>query len=145
MRTWFGIAAAGMLLVASGGCAKDPTTILTGVGTDDSVPALRLLRSRVVSTSDPSRVTGTAQTSSQPGDAADRPGPFVFPLALSITVDASLAGPVTVTVEGLDWDTEAVVASGSTSAEVVAGHETRAVVMLTATGAPPGDGGTDAN
>ena len=38
-------------------------------------------------------------------DAADRPGPFVFPLVLSLTVDASLAGPVTVTVEGLDWDT----------------------------------------
>ena len=37
----------------------------------------------------------------------------MFPFDLSLTVDAELRGPVVVTVEGLDWDTNAVIASGT--------------------------------
>jgi hypothetical protein len=129
---------------AFGGCAKDPTTIFTEVGIDQTVPPLLILRSHVVSTTDATKVSGTEQTSPAIGDAADRPGPFGFPLVLSLTVDASLAGPVTVTVEGLDWDSFAVVATGSTSAEVRAQQATRATLTLTATAPPPGDGGNDA-
>jgi hypothetical protein len=49
---------------------------------------------------------------------------------MSLTVDASFAGPVVITIEGLDWDTNAVIATGSATADVVAQHETQTVVRL---------------
>jgi hypothetical protein len=33
-------------------------------------------------------------------------------------------------MDGLDWDTNAVIAAGSTTADVVAHHETQAIVRL---------------
>jgi hypothetical protein len=63
-------------------------------------------------------------------DAGDRPGPFAFPLDLDLTMDPGLAGPVDIRVEGLDWDTTAVIASGSTTAAVVAEKPVSASVTL---------------
>jgi hypothetical protein len=113
------------------GCAKDPTTIVTEVGIDATVPPLLILRTGVASTTNLDRVFVAEQSSPEEGDAGDRPGPFRFPLALWLTVDASLSGPVLVSVQGLDWDTHAVVAEGSASGEVVAGRETRTALILT--------------
>jgi hypothetical protein len=112
------------------GCAKDPTTIVTEVGTDTGVPPLLILRTSVASTTNLERTSTAEQSSLERGDAGDRPGAFRFPLALWLTVDPSFAGPVVVSIQGLDWDTHAVVAEGSGSAAVVAGQETRAVVIL---------------
>jgi hypothetical protein len=130
--------------IAAVGCAKNPTTILVAVGADATVPPLLILRTSVVSTEDPTRTTGSDQTSPETGDASDRPGPFALPLLVPLTVDPSLAGPVVVTVQGLDWDTHAVIAVGSADAAVVGGHETNATVVLSAMGLPGADGGTDA-
>ena len=141
MRDWFKLTGAAMAMIAFSGCAKDPTTIFVDVGVDQTVPPLLILRSHVFSTSDPTKASGGEQSSPAIGDAADRPGPFGFPLILPLTVDASLAGPVTVTVEGLDWDTSGVIASGITSGEVVAQRSTTATLTLTGTAAPGGDGG----
>ena len=140
-RFWLG--AAVIALAALAGCAKDPTTIAVAVGIDATVPPLLILGIDVVSTADPTREVTSRQTSPYASDAGDRPGPFLFPLLLPVTVDASFAGPVTVTIEGLDWDTMAVTATGSATATVVAQQSTSATIILTGTGAPPGDGAAD--
>jgi hypothetical protein len=49
-----------------------------------------------------------------------------------------------VTVQGIDWDSKAVIAEGSAAATVVGGGETTATVVLSAMGLPGWDGGTDA-
>jgi hypothetical protein len=118
-------------------CAKDPTTIVTWVGTDATVPPLLILRTSIASTTNLERMFTSEQASLEASDAGDRPGAYRFPLPLLITVDPSLAGPVLVSIQGLDWDTRAVVAEGSGSGEVIAGRETTASVLLTAATAPP--------
>ena len=47
----------------------------------------------------------------------------MFPFGLPLTVDASFAGPVIITIEGLDWDTHAVIARAPRHADVVAQHD----------------------
>jgi hypothetical protein len=137
--------AAVIALGAFAGCAKDPTTIVVSLGIDSTVPPLLILGVDVVSNADPTLTASSRFTSPEPGDAGDRPGPFYFPLLLPVTVDASFAGPVTLTVEGLDWTSYAVIATGSTTAGAVAQQSTSADIVLTATGAPAGDGGGDAS
>jgi hypothetical protein len=132
------LAAAAALACAlcAGACAKDSTSVLTVIEADPAAPPVLLLQARIARADDPTRVSSSRFTSSNLGDAGDRPGPFVFPFAMSLTVDPSFAGPVVVTVEGLDWDTNTVIASGSTPADVVAQHETQAVVRLLRPSAP---------
>ena len=124
------------------GCAKDATSVVVVVAADTTVPPILILRTGVARADDPARPFTSNRVSPYGGDAADRPGPFVFPLSLRITVDASLAGPVIVTVEGVDWDTSAVTARGDAPGMVVAQQETQTSLMLTA--APSaGDAGGD--
>jgi hypothetical protein len=130
-------------VIATGGCAKDPTAVVTQVDADATVPPLLKLRTTVARLSDPTGPSTAELTSSEIGDASNRPGAFVVPEIFSITVDASFAGPVTVTVEGLDWDTSVVTARGSTTTEVIAQKRTQAALTLTAVSAPPTDGDTD--
>ena len=122
--------AAAALACTLGACAKESTSVLTVIEADAAAPPVLLLQARIARADDPTRTTSSRFTSPNIGDAGDRPGPFVFPFAMSLTVDASFAGPVVVTIEGLDWDTNAVIAAGSTPADVVAQHETQAVVRL---------------
>ena len=122
-------AAAFACALGAGACAKESTSVLTVIEADATAPPVLLLQARIARADDPTRMTSSRFTSSNAGDAGDRPGPFVFPFAMSLTVDASFAGPVIVTIEGLDWDTNAVIATGSTPADVVAQHETQAVVV----------------
>ena len=122
------VALAGALCV--GACAKDSTSVLTVIEADPAAPPVLLLQARIARADDPTRLSSSRFTSPNLGDAGDRPGPFVFPFAMSLTVDASFAGAVVITVDGLDWDTNAVIASGSTAADVVAQHDTDAVVRL---------------
>ena len=124
------LGAAAALACALGACAKESTSVLTVIEADAASPPVLLLQARIARADDPTRMTSSRFTSPNIGDAGDRPGPFVFPFAMSLTVDPSFAGPVVVTVEGLDWDTNAVIATGSTTADVVAQHETQAVVRL---------------
>jgi hypothetical protein len=123
-----------VMVSVAAGCAKKPTTILTDVATDPNVPPLLILATNVISTADPTRRTGSEQSSVAPldPDAGDRPGPFFFPLRLAVTVDSSFAGPVVVEVAGLDWDTRAILAAGSTTSEVIPEQETYAAITLTA-------------
>jgi len=129
-------AAAVACALGVGACAKDSTSVLTVIEADPAVPPVLLLQARIARADDPTRVSSSRFTSSNLGDAGDRPGPFVFPFAMSLTVDASFAGAVVVTIDGLDWDTNAVIASGSTAADVVAQHDTQAVVRLRRPPAP---------
>ena len=131
-------------LSIGGGCAKDSTEVLVVVDADPAVPAIRILRASIGLRSDPSRVASSQRSSRTETDAADRPGSFVFPLSLPLTVDPSFAGLVDITVDGLEWDTAAVIASGTTSGGVVAEKTTTASLTLKPT-APPdrADGGSD--
>ena len=110
------------------GCAKDPTDVLTEISVDPAVPPLLILQV-TVSSPTAGQTTGGLRSTGD-GDAADRPLPFPFPLLVPIATDPSFAGPVTISIEGIDWDTHAVTASGSTAATVVAGHETLASLTL---------------
>jgi hypothetical protein len=127
-----------MMAVATCGaaCAKDATRVYVVVEADATVPPILLLRAALARAADPAQPVTSDRTSPYAGDAADRPAPFVFPLGLPLTIDPSFAGPVVVTVEGLDWDSNAVLARGSGDAVVVAEKETGASVTLTAAAAP---------
>jgi hypothetical protein len=139
------VLSAGALLAAAGlaGCAKTPTQVLVVVEADATVPPLLILRSTLARAADPGvRVSSTLRSLNENSDA-NRPGPLFFPLLLPLGVDPSFAGGVTITIEGLDWDSQAVLASGTTLAEVAADRQTNAAVTLTAV--PPagsGDGGS---
>jgi hypothetical protein len=133
--------AAGLL---GAGCAKDATSVVVTVDADGTVPPLLILRTTVARAADPATQSSAERTSPYSSDAADRPGPFLFPLDLDVTVDSGFAGAVVVTVEGLDWDTHAVTARGSGPATVVAQKSTTASLTLAGvvnTGG--GDAGTD--
>jgi hypothetical protein len=140
VRTAAALAAACLL---GAGCAKDATSLTVTVDADSTVPPLLILRTAVARAADPARPVTANRSSPYAGDAADRPGPFAFPLLLPVTIDASYAGPVVVTVEGIDWDTGAVTARGDATAVVVAQQDVQTALTLTA--APPGagDGGID--
>ena len=124
---------------AGAGCAKDATRVYVAVDADATVPPILLLRTTIARAADPGQPVITDRTSPYAGDAADRPAPFVFPLGLPMTVDPSFAGPVVVSVEGLDWDSHALLAHGSGDAVVVAEKETDASLTLTAVMAGAGD------
>jgi hypothetical protein len=138
---------AALLLAAAlscgAGCAKDSTSVFVTVDANATVPPILILRTTVARAADPSVRATANRSSSYAGDAADRPGPFVFPLGLSLTVDASFAGPVVVTIDGLDWDTLAVTASGSMDATIVAQQQTQASLTLAPVRGTPVDAGSD--
>jgi hypothetical protein len=137
------VLACGLLFGA--GCAKDATTVVVAVDADDTVPPLLILRTIVARADDPTRRASSNRSSPYTAvDASDRPGPFVFPMNLSLTIDAGLAGAVTITIEGLDWDTSAVIARGTGDAVAIAQGTTQASLTMTATPpAPPTDASAD--
>jgi hypothetical protein len=128
-------------MAAAAACSKTPSTVLTTVYVDDTVPPLLALQTVVARASDPTVQISAARQSPFPGDAADRPAPFEFPLSLPVTMDPSFAGEVILTVNGLDWDSGKVLASDHTLVQVIAGQQTTASVTLTATGGAGGAGG----
>jgi hypothetical protein len=136
-------ALAGVMMIAAAasgaGCAKDATRLYVSVEADATVPAILLLRTTIARAADPGQPVTSDRTSPYAGDAGDRPAPFVFPLGLPMTIDPSFAGPVVVTVEGLDWDSHVVLARGGGDAVVVAEKETDAALTLTAATAGAAD------
>ena len=147
MTAWpgaFRIAALSAGLVLGVACAKDSTSVIVTVDADATVPQLLILRTTVARADDPATRSSSERSSPYDSDAADRPGPFLFPFDLSLTVDSSFAGSVMVMVEGLDWDTHAVTARGNAQATVVAQKSTNASLTLTGVVNVGGtDGGAD--
>jgi hypothetical protein len=123
------------------GCAKDPTSVFVVVDADSTVPPILILRSMVERSGDPASRASGQRSSNYASDAADRPGPFLFPLGLPLTVGETYAGPVIITIEGVDWDTQAVTARGSATATVVAQKDSEASLTLTAVATGGGQGG----
>jgi hypothetical protein len=147
------VALVGLTAICS--CAKTPTVIVATVNIDATVPPLMQIRTIVTRPTDPLESVSNMLSSLFRGDAADRPAPYPFPMLVSIAVPPAWpTGTVQVTIEGLDWDTNAVNATGSTSAEVDPGNVTQAALTLTAvsiidgtdagTGDDSGAGGDDA-
>jgi hypothetical protein len=140
-------ALAGLMMIAAAsfgpGCAKDATAVTVTIDADARVPPILILRTAVARADDLEQRASSDRSSPYASDAADRPGPFIFPLSLSLTVDASFAGPVVVTVQGLDWETHAVTASGVGNAVVVAQQMTQASLTLIAVAIGTTDGGRD--
>jgi hypothetical protein len=139
-RITIALAAAASL---AAGCAKDSTTLFVGVSADTTVPPILILRTTITRADDPSVQSSTSRASPYAGDAADRPGAYVFPVGLPLTVDPVFAGDVTVTVDGIDWDTSAVIASASTAATIVAEKQTTATLTLEPIRTAGSDGGID--
>lgn len=142
-RHAFRVAVLAVVLSAGAGCAKDATSVVVTIDADTAVPPILILRSVVAVQDDPARASTSTRSSNNEGDAGDRPGPFVFPLQLSLTVDASLKGLVDITVEGIDWDTYAITARGTTTGVVVPEHNIAASLKLSPVAPISGDGGTD--
>jgi hypothetical protein len=141
------VAAITMMAMTLGACARSPTVVMTRVSVDATVPALMQLRTTAALQSDPTQTVSNMLSSLFRGSATDRPAPYVFPMLVLVNVPPGWAGAVTITVEGLDWDTSAVNAVGSTSAQVVADHQTSAVLTLTgvvSTTSPDGGVANDA-
>jgi hypothetical protein len=113
-------------------CAQSSTVIETRVNADSTVPPVLILQMAVTNIARPAIQSSSQLASLNPGFEAGVPGPFAFPLDLPISVDPSFAGTVTVTVQGLDWNTYAVIASGSTTAQVVAHEQTHAAITMSA-------------
>jgi hypothetical protein len=123
------------------GCAKDPTSVFVAVYADSTVPPLLILRTAIERAGDPASRASGERSSPYASDAADRPGPFLFPLGLPLTVGETYAGPVVITIEGVDWDTHAVTARGSATGTVVAQKGSEASLTLTAVATGGGQGG----
>jgi len=123
------------------GCANDPTSVFVVIAADSTVPPILILRTVVERAGDPASRASAERSSNYAGDAADRPGPFLFPLGLPLTVNQTYAGPVIITIEGVDWDTHAVTARGNASATVVAQNVSEATLTLTAVATGGGQGG----
>src|SRR5215216_6501364 len=79
------------------GCAKDPTSVFIVVDADSTIPPILILRTVVERAGDPASRSSADRSSPYASDAADRPGPFLFPLGLPLTVDQTYAGPVLIT------------------------------------------------
>jgi hypothetical protein len=137
------VAGAVLAVVIAVGCAKESTSLFVGVDADPSVPPILILRTTVARVDDPSVQSSASRASPYASDAADRPGPWLFPVGLPLTVDPVFAGDVTVTVDGIDWDTSAVIASGDTSATIAAQKQTTASLTLEPIRTAGSDGGTD--
>ena len=131
--------AATAAITAVVGCAKSETDILVEVSADATVPPLLILK--VTLTDAAGGQSSSSIRSTLPSDSSAFPGAFPLPLLVPVSVDPSLAGTVGITVQGIDWNTYAVVATGSTTATVVPQQETKAAVTLTAVPAGGADGG----
>jgi hypothetical protein len=132
------------MTIIPGSCARSPTVVLTEISVDATVPAIVQLRTTAALQTDPSQRISNMLSSLFRGAAPDRPAPYVFPMRLPIQVPPAWMGPVMITIEGLDWDTSAVNAAGSTTAEVVAAHQTSAALTLTGVASTTSpDGGAD--
>jgi hypothetical protein len=129
-----------LLALAPLHCAQSSTVIETQVSADSTVPPVLLLQMVVANIANPALQSSSQLISLAAGFEAGIPGPFAFPLELPISVDPSFAGTATVTVQGLDWNTNAVIASGSTTAQVVAHQQTHAAITMSATPSCDGAG-----
>lgn len=137
------VLAVAAVLALGAGCAKAPTSLGVTIDADPTVPPILNMRTTIARASDPTMRSSSERASPYASDAADRPGPFVFPFAWKLTVDEGFAGPVVVSIEGLDWDTGATIAGGSADAVVEAQQMTAAAVTLEPVRGGAGDGGTD--
>jgi hypothetical protein len=125
--------AIGMAVAAAAlgaGCAKDATAVEVTVSAEAGVPPILILRTAIARADDLDHRVSSDRSSPYASDAGDRPGPFDFPLLLPITVDESFAGPVIVTVQGIDWDSHAVTSTGTGDAVVVVQKTTSAALTL---------------
>ena len=138
-RAGIGIAFAALLV--DGACSQTPSTLFMTITADDGTPPIADMRTTITSLTNPGLVSSNQRRSLAVGDASDRPLPFQFPLYIPLTLDTAFAGAVTLTVEGLDWDTQSVIARGTTTATVVASQQTDAALTLTATPPATGAGG----
>ena len=115
--------------------------MFVAVYADSTVPPILILRTVVERAGDPASRSSVQRSSNYASDAADRPGPFLFPFGLPLTVGETYAGPVIITIEGVDWDTHVVTARGSATAAVVAQKMSEASLTLTAVATGGGQGG----
>lgn len=130
---------------ALGGCAKSPTRVLVTLSGDGTVPPFAILRGSVARDSDAVPYPAIAVVAPAFGDTdADRPGPYTLPLDFMVPIPAGWSGPVNITVDGLDWDTNKVLATGTTAATATPEQTTRASLTLKGVpGGSSGDGGSD--
>jgi hypothetical protein len=128
------------LALTASGCAKDPTGVQALVTVDRYVPLVAVIRATVTASGD--RQTSNEFRSPRQASEEDAgPAAFLLPTVLLLGVPESWSGPATVTIEALDWQTQAVLARGTTPVVIVRERRVNATVLLVPTAPPPGDGG----
>jgi hypothetical protein len=124
------------------GCAKNPTFVLTTVNADQTVPALTQLTLLISSAADPSIHVSSMLVSHYPGSLDGGLPVIALPAQFPFSVDPNyLSGAAIIRVDGVDNDTGAVLATGSTPAQIIPQEQTEASLTLTAVGACAGDAG----
>lgn len=134
------------------GC-KDPTVVLTTVEAGNNVPLFTQLTLTLSSAADPSIHVSSSLVSLYPGSFDGGLPPINLPAQFPVSVDPDyLSGPAIVRADGIDNDTVTLLATGSTTAQVIPQKQTEATLTLSAVNscAPVGvdagsscDGGTD--
>jgi hypothetical protein len=149
-RAVFGLAV-GVTAGAASGC-KDPTVVLTTVEAGSNVPLFTQLTLTLSSAADPSVHVSSSLVSLYPGSYDGGLPPITLPAQFPVSVDPDyLSGPAIVRADGIDNGTGTLLATGSTTAQVVPQKQTEATLTLTPVDCAPGDadagsscdGGTD--
>jgi hypothetical protein len=132
-RAIFGLAVGGGVGFGLSGC-KDPTVVLTTVQAGgSSVPLFTQLTLTLSSAADPSIHVSSSLVSLYPGSYDGGLPPITLPAQFPVGVDPDyLSGAAVVRADGIDNGTGALLATGSTTAQVIPQKQTEATVTLSA-------------
>jgi len=142
-RAIFGLALAGAAGAGISGC-KDSTVVLTTIEAGSNVPLFTQLTLTLSSAADPSVHVSSSLVSLYPGSYDGGLPPITLPARFPVSVDPDyLSGPAIVRADGIDNGTGTLLATGSTTAQVVPQKQTEATLTLSPVN-PCAAGGGDA-
>jgi hypothetical protein len=122
------------------GC-KDQTVVLTTVEAGSNVPLFTQLTLTLSSAADPSIHVSSSLVSLYPGSYDGGLPPINLPAQFPVSVDPDyLSGPAIVRADGVDNETGTLLATGSTTAQVVPQKQTEATITLSAVECATGGG-----
>jgi hypothetical protein len=129
-RAVFGLAVAGAAGAGLSGC-KASTVVLTTVEAGSNVPLFTQLTLTLSSASDPSIHVSSSLVSLYPGSYDGGLPPITLPAQFPVSVDPDyLSGAAIVRADGIDNGSGMLLATGSTTAQVIPQKQTEATLTL---------------
>jgi hypothetical protein len=131
-RAIFGLAVGVAAGAGLSGC-KDPTVVLTTVEVGSNVPLFTQLTLTLSSAADPSIHVSSSLVSLYPGSYDGGLPPITLPGQFPVSVDPDyLSGAAIVRADGIDNGSGTLLATGSTTAQVIPQKQTDATITLSA-------------